>query len=455
MTPTSAQENLCLLDVYQKRSMARIKNYLKLSTLSRHRRVLEILLTGKFLGKWLLLSAAVGVMAGSASALFLVLLEMATNFRETHLWVIAFLPVAGFVIGFAYHKWGRTVEAGNNLLLQEIQNSSGSKINLIMAPLVMVSTVLTHLVGGSAGREGTAVQMGGALADQLTPWCKLTARDRKIILICGISAGFSSVFGTPLAGAVFGLEVFLIGQIRYGALLPSLLAAVIADAVTTAWGVGHTIYPLVEVPEMTIWAFGSSLAAGICFGLVAQIFSRSSHAVAGVFKKAIAYAPCRPVAGGALLVLIIWLMGTTKYIGLGIPTIVAAFSTSLPPYDFLVKIALTALTLGCGFKGGEVTPLFFIGATLGNALFPWLPLPIELLAAMGFVAVFAGAANTPLACTIMAMELFGAECGLYAGLACVVAYLFSGHTGIYVGQVVSNSKHLFYDSDAGKKLSDL
>jgi H+/Cl- antiporter ClcA len=297
--------------------------------------------------------------------------------------------------------------------------------------------------------------MGGALADQLTRIFKLRPRDRKLILICGVSAGFSSVFGTPLAGAIFGLEVFLLGQVRYQALLPSFLAAVVADYVTTVWGIGHTAYPVVEVPVMAGFTLGATIVAGICFGLAARLFSWASHAVGTAFKKYISYSPFRPVVGGAVLALLVWLLGTTKYIGLGIPTIVASFTSPLPPYDFLVKLALTALTLGSGFKGGEVTPLFYIGATLGNALSTGLPLPLELLAAMGFVAVFAGASNTPLACTFMAIELFGAECGLYAGVACAVAYVFSGHSGIYGAQLVTESKHPFYARESGTRLSEV
>ncbi|ALJ00479.1 voltage-gated chloride channel family protein [Rufibacter tibetensis] len=416
---------------------------------------LEFFLNAKYLLRWLLLAIIVGVLAGTASALFLVLLEWATTYRESHLWVIYFLPVAGFVIGWVYYQWGKESEKGNNLLLQSVQKPSSKQIPLIMAPLVLVTTVLTHLVGGSAGREGTAAQMGGALADQLTHVFKIRPRDRQLILICGISAGFSSVFGTPMAGAIFGLEVFLLGQLRYNALVPSLLAAVVADAVTTAWGVGHTIYPIVEVPELNFWTFGAVLLAGVLFGLTARVFSWASHAVGSSFKQKIVYPPLRPVIGGVMLAAIIWTLGTTKYIGLGIPTIEASFVTSLPPYDFIVKLALTALTLGCGFKGGEVTPLFFIGATLGNALFPWLPLPLEVLAAIGFVAVFAGASNTPLACTLMAIELFGAECGVYAFMACVVAYLFSGHSGIYGAQVVANSKNPFYTRETGASLAEV
>ncbi|MBA9077297.1 voltage-gated chloride channel family protein [Rufibacter quisquiliarum] len=418
-----------------------------------HRQGHGVLLS--YLLRWVFISLLVGGVSGSASALFLVLLEFVTQYRETHAWVLYLLPVAGFLIGAAYQYGGKGSEGGNNLLLQTIQKPSLARIPFVMAPLVMLATVLTHLVGGSAGREGTAVQMGGSLADQLTPWLKLRPRDRQVLLICGVSGGFASVFGTPLAGAVFGLEVFLIGQLRYHALLPSFLTACFAHWVTLSWGVGHTVYPEVVPPAFTVLSLGATLLAGICFGVVARGFAGASHAVAAIFKTTIAYRPLRPAIGGVLLLLVLWALGTTNYVGLGIPTIVASFETPLPGYDFALKLFLTALTLGCGFKGGEVTPLFFIGATLGNALFPWLPLPLEMLAALGFVAVFAGAANTPLACTFMAVELFGSGCGMYAGLACVVAYLFSGHKGIYGGQVVGSSKHLLWGRDTGKALEEL
>lgn len=412
------------------------------------------ILVFKFIIKWLLICITIGFLIGSASALFLITLDWATNYRESNFKVVVFLPLAGLFIGLMYHYFGKNVEGGNNTLLDTI-HSPKETISPLMAPFVYAGTIITHFFGGSAGREGTAIQMAGSIADQFSKPFRLNTEERKVLIIAAIAGGFGSVFGTPLAGAIFGLEIFLIGRIRYNAIFPAFLTSIIADWVAHLWNVPHTHYTINLIPEISFLHLVYAVIAGAAFGLCAAIYSHTQHKLTDVFKRFIAYPPLRPFVGGAIILFLIWATNTTKYIGLGIPTIVESFEAQLPYYDFLAKMLFTIITLSAGFKGGEATPLFFIGAALGNALAFVLPLPVGLLAGMGFVAVFAGATNTPIACTIMALELFGVECAVYVAIACIVSYLFSGHSSIFKSQVIGEIKHVRLDEDRDKMIGDI
>ena len=393
--------------------------------------------------KWIFICILIGIFSGSASAFFLVALEWVTQTRENNNWIIWLLPIGGLAIGLGYYYWGESVVKGNNLLLKEYENPQ-QIIPLKMAPLVLFGTLITHLFGGSAGREGTAVQMGGAIADQFAKLFQLDVSERKTILILGISAGFASIFGTPLAGALFALEVVFFSKINLKSILLSFFVAFIAYFTVELWQVQHTHYAIPFVPSITFITLSWVVLVSILFGLVAMLFSRSTHFWGRLFSKTISFPPLRPFVGGCFIALAVYFIGTTKYIGLGVPMIIEAFSSPNACYDFLLKILFTGFTLGAGFKGGEVTPLFFVGATLGSALSLVVPLPIALLAGMGFVAVFSGATHTPIACTVMGMEIFGVESGIFIGIACVLAYFTSGSVGIYNAQIVKGAKYHLY-----------
>jgi H+/Cl- antiporter ClcA len=400
-----------------------------------------------YIFRWILLVLPVAIVVGSLVALFLWLLDWATQTRWDHPYLLYFLPLVGIVIVWAYRFKGKNAEAGNNLVLDEIHKPGGG-IPVRMTPFVLISTVITHLFGGSAGREGTAVQIGGSMAHLIGKTLKLNADDLRILLMCGVAAGFGAVFGTPIAGAIFALEVLAIGRIKYDALFPCFVAAVLADIVCSAYGITHTHYT-VNFHDTDSFSFlhfdlellALALLAGLLFGLCAFLFAQSSHFIKKTAHKYISKKYLIPFIGGCLVIALSFVFGT-DYLGLGVKTqngtgasIVNAFHAGgIDWFSWLWKLLFTVITLSTGFKGGEVTPLFFIGAALGNSIAMMAGAPVDLFAAMGFIAVFAGATNTPLACTIMGVELFGGEHLLYYAIACFVAYYFSGHSGIYSSQ---------------------
>ena len=397
--------------------------------------------------KWLAIYILIGGIVGTATAFFLQTLDDVTLFREKHIWVVYFLPIAGLVIGLVYYYYGESANKGNNLIIEthhSLENEETPKpIPFKMAPMVFLSTLLTHIAGGSAGREGTAVQMGGAIADQFTGLFKLNAADRKTLLIIGISSGFAAVFGTPLAGAFFAIEILSITYTNKNQLAASLFVAYIAHYSCLAWQVKHTIYSIPSIPAISLTTLAWAIIAGILFGLTALAFTSTGRLFENIFNK-IKFAPLRPFIGGIIIALFIVLFNSTKFIGLGIPSIQDAFTNNAGQFDFAIKLILTSFTLSAGFKGGEVTPLFFIGATLGNLLIWFIPLPMALLAGMGFVAVFSGATNCVFASIALGLELFGMKAGIYVGLASIAAYFTSGPNGIYSAKYKTGAKYVLY-----------
>lgn len=393
------------------------------------------------LAKWGVLGAWVGLLSGVASALFLHALGWATTYRESHPYLLFGLPLAGAAIGFLYHRFGKSVEGGNNLLLERIHEPD-APIPFRMAPLILIGTLVTHLFGGSAGREGTAVQMGGALASLATGPLRLSPREHQRVIQSGISGGFGSVFGTPLAGTIFGLEVLRVGKLTYEGLIPCFVAALVGDAVCRALGVQHHAYSAgLALPASTPLLWLLVTIAGGLFGGASVLFVELTHALQRRAKRHLTHAWLRPLVGGSLVIVLTYLVGTREYLGLSLPLIERSFTPGgVVLWAFALKILFTAVTLATGFKGGEVTPLFCIGATLGAAFAKLTGQPVAYFAALGFVAVFAGAANTPLACIVLGIELFGAPMALPLAAACIVSYTLSGHRGIYLSQRVDTPK---------------
>lgn len=411
----------------------------------------------KYIIRWSLLVIPIAVAIGSMVALFLWLLHEATAFRFKHPWLLYLLPVAGLLIHFIYQSVGKSSEKGNNLIMEEIHQPGGG-VPKSMAPLILLTTLITHLFGGSAGREGTAVQIGGSIAGMFGAWFKLNRLDMRLVLMAGVAAGFGAVFGTPLTGAIFALEVLTIGRLQYDALMPALLASIIGDVTVSAWGVHHTQYHIDILPQSTYFLSEylrldlllllKVMTASVAFGLASFLFAGMVQGIKNLMLKLFQFKWMIPIIGGLGIIGLTFILGKPDYLGLGVEppypeavTIPAAFyPQGADLWSWLWKTIYTAITLGTGYKGGEVTPLFYIGATLGNTLAALMNAPVSLFAALGFIAVFAGATNTPLACTIMGVELFGGEHILLFAVACITAYFFSGHSGIYSSQRIAVPK---------------
>jgi len=350
-------------------------------------------------------------------------------------------------------------------------HEEGGAVPKRMAPVILVTTIITHLFGGSAGREGTAVQIGGSIAAMFGKWFKLNGADMRLLLTAGMAAGFGAVFGTPVTGAIFALEVLAIGRIKYDALLPALIAAVAGDLTVGAWNVKHTQYHIDILPQTTgiinsylhfdLLLLGKVVIAAAIFGLASFLFAGMVHEIKNLCLKLFKHKWMIPVLGGLIIIGLTFINSKPDYLSLGIDpehtgaiTIPSAFHAGgSNPFSWLWKTIYTTVTLGTGFKGGEVTPLFYIGATLGNTLADLMNAPVGLFAALGFIAVFAGATNTPLACTFMGIELFGGEHALLFAVACFTAYFFSGNSGIYSSQRIAVPK-VFGDGNAYESISD-
>jgi H+/Cl- antiporter ClcA len=384
--------------------------------------------------RWLVLGAFVGLLAGAAVSIFIRLLNIVTDFRNANLWIIVFLPIAGMLSVWLYNTFSKESNAGNDLIIDEVLEFRG-RIRFRMAPLILASTLLTHLFGGSAGREGTAVQMSGALAGKLAQVLKLVKQDARLIVMAGISGGFSAIFGTPVAGAIFGMEVITRGQIHFVSAIACVASALTAGLFTRTFSPVHESYHVVPFPALDLILIGKLLLLCIPFALASTVFSEGTHWISKKSTEWIKNGYLRVAAGAAIVLLLFLILRDPDYLGLSLPLVQRPLNGEVMPYyAFALKMLLTMVTLGFGFKGGEVTPLFVIGALLGSALAPVFGIPVTAIAAIGFVSVFAAASKTPIACTIMGIEIFGASYAAPLILVNFICFVLSGHSGIYQSQ---------------------
>ncbi len=387
--------------------------------------------------KWLLLAAVTGCCCGVTGALFHIGVHKATVLRAEHPWLLWCLPLAGLAI-VGFYKLTKTEGQGTNDIIDAVHLGTGLRIWLL--PAIFFSTVLTHLCGGSAGREGAALQMGGTIGYYTGHLFGLDDRDMRTATMTGMAAFFAALFGTPLSATIFAIVVISIGVMYHAALIPCLTASLVAYWISVEMGVEPTRFA-VQAPALE----GSTLLRVAVLGagcaLVSILFCGVVHVAERRLKGWIPNAWLRAVVGGCAVIALTYLCGTTDYNGAGMEVITAAVEQgSAHPAAFLLKILFTAITLGAGFKGGEVVPSFFVGATFGCVVGPLLGLPAEFAAAIGLVAVFCAAVNCPMASIFLSVELFGDGGLLYFALACGVSYMLSGYNGLYSSQTILYSK---------------
>lgn len=384
--------------------------------------------------KWILLSLFIGVLAGSAAFIFLFSLEFANQLFKNHHQLLYLLPFAGFIIVWTFQKLGNGSEKGTHLIIEEIHDPKRI-LPARMAPFVVISTILTHVTGGSAGREGTAVQMAASLSDQLAHFFKLHSEERKTLLIAGAGAGFSAAIGAPFAGIIFGMEMIYIGRFKPVAILECSIASFVAFYTAVFLGAKHTHFATLQEFSIDPHLVYSILIAALSFGLAARFFILSTHQVEKILNQKIKSKSLQAFIVGFLLVILFQVEGSFRFNGLSLDLIINAFQTPSSLEVPFFKSIFTSLTIGSGFKGGEFIPLVLIGASLGSFIAGFMNVSIPLLAGLGFVSTFGAAAKTPITCTIMAMELFGYQIGPWALISCMISYFIAGKKGIYKNQL--------------------
>ena len=388
--------------------------------------------------KWVIFSIVVGIVAGSCGTAFYFALSVVTDFRMKYPWLIYFLPIGGLAIVGLYHLCKDDNDTGTNLVISAIH--SGDKVPFIMAPLIFVSTLITHLFGGSAGREGAALQMGGSIGSSIGRVFRFDEKDKHVMIMCGMSAAFSALFGTPMAAAIFSMEMISVGVMYYIALVPCVISSLIAHGIASYFNVTNEFFAIENIPDFTILNSVKISVLAILCALVSILFCVALHSGEALYKKYLPNKYTRVFIGGCFVIIATMLVGNQTYNGTGMSVIQSSIDGSVRPEAFLLKIIFTALTLGAGFKGGEIVPTLAVGSTFGCTFGLLTGFEPSLCAAAGMLATFVGVTNCPIATMFLGFELFGFEAMPYFAVAVAISFTLSGYYGLYSGQKFTYSK---------------
>ncbi|MEG1764686.1 MAG: chloride channel protein [Oscillospiraceae bacterium] len=388
--------------------------------------------------KWIAFAGIIGLVVGGVSSGFYFAFNYVTMLFNTYSWILFLLPVGGISIVLLYKLCGVDKDRGTNFVLLAVRENA--VLPLRTAPLVFVSTLITHLLGGSAGREGAILQIGGSISASIGRLMHLDDKDSRIITMCGMSAAFSALFGTPLAAAVFSMEIVSVGVMYYAAIVPCTLSAIVGVSLAKLLGVAPTAFVLSGVPEISLVVLLQVIAMGIACAVLSIAFCRLTHLAPKLYQRFLPNPILRVVVGGLIVIAFSTLFGTRDYNGGGTQIIAAAMAGNARPEAFFLKMLLTAITLGAGYKGGEIVPVFFTGATFGCVVAPLIGLSPTFGAAIGLVSVFCGVTNCPLTSILLAMEVFGGVSMPLFALACAVSYMLSGYYSLYTEQKIMYSK---------------